>query len=63
MWIVGLKGLKHDHWIFHFSSIIPMDAYGSWFVDVNSLLTFTYQGTMISTHPSKKQTSFPQLCV
>ena len=35
-----------------------MNAYGSWFVDVNSLLTFTYQGTMISTHSSKKKNSF-----
>ena len=55
MWILGLKGLKCDPWIFHFSSTIPMDVYGSWFVDVNSLLTFTYQGTMISTHSSRKQ--------
>ena len=63
MWILGLKGLKHDPWIFHFSSTIPMDAYGSWFVDVNSLLTFTYQGNMISTHSSKKQKLFcPALC-
>ena len=40
-----------------------MDVYGSWFVDVNSLLTFTYQGDMISTHSSKKQKLFcPALC-
>lgn len=40
-----------------------MDVYGSWFVDVNSLLTFTYQGTMISTNCSKKQKLFyPALC-
>ena len=40
-----------------------MDVYGSWFVHVNSLLTFTYQGTMISTHSSKKQKLFsPALC-
>ena len=40
-----------------------MDVYGSWFVEVNSLLTFTYQGTMISTHSSKKQKTFcPALC-
>ena len=55
MWILGLKGLKRDPWIFHFSSTIPMDVYGSWFVDVNSLLTFTYQGTMISTNSRQKQ--------
>ena len=36
-----------------------MDVYGSWLiVDVNSLLTFTYQGTMISTHSSKKKKLF-----
>ena len=58
MWILGLKGLKRDPWIFHFSSTIPMDVYGSWFVDVNSLLTFMYQGTMISTHSNEKQKLF-----
>ena len=39
-WQPSWVALKH-HWIFHFSSTVPMDVYGSWLiVDVNSLLTF-----------------------